>query len=69
MRVFDGQDAGQRDQVAYPLHLLEQFDFRVVLLANLFDPPIVFLDAFVQRFNLSQQGLQGFAQLRAQSHG
>ncbi len=39
-RVFEGQDIRQRDQLTYAFHLLEQCDFRVVLLGHLFDPPI-----------------------------
>jgi hypothetical protein len=67
MRVFDGQNIGQRDQVAYTVHLFEQLHFRVSLSGHLFDPPIVFLNLCVQRFDLSQQRPEGFAQLRVQS--
>src|SRR5215470_12978898 len=70
MRVLDSQYIGGSDQVSHTLHLLEQRRFRIRLLGHFFDPPIVFLDAFIYRFHLSQQRLQGFPQPLAQStHG
>src|SRR5215472_8262597 len=65
MRVLDGQHVGRGDQVSYTLHLFEQLRFRISLFGHFFNPPIVFLDAFVQRFHLLHQRLQGFAQSRA----
>lgn len=65
IRTFDNQDITQGDQLSYSLHLLEKCDFRVVLLGDLFDPSIVFLDTLVERFDFSQQRLHGLPQLRA----
>jgi len=67
MRVFDRQHIRQRDQIAYSFHLFEQFGLRICLFGYFFDPPIVFLNSLVQRFDLSKQRLQNLAQLRAQS--
>ena len=46
-RGKDGQYLGRSDQVSHTLHLLEQCRFRIRLLRHLFNPLIVFLDAFV----------------------
>src|SRR3974390_3256424 len=70
MWVLDGQHIGRGDDVAHALHLLEQRRFRILLLGHLFNPPIVFLNTVVQRFDLSQQWIQRFAQSCARSiHG
>src|SRR5262249_10989970 len=67
MWVLEGQHIGRGDEVAHTLHLFEQRRLRIRLFGHLCNPPIVFLDAFVERFHLSQQRLQGLAQFRAQS--
>jgi len=48
MWVFDRQHIRQRDQIAYPFHLFEQFRLRIRLPGYFFDPPIVFLNSFIQ---------------------
>ena len=45
--------------------VIEQLRFRIRLFGHFFNSPIVFLDAFVQRFHLLHQRLQGFPQSRA----
>jgi len=63
MWLFDRQHVRERDQVSYPFHLFEQFGFRMLLAGYFFDPPIVFLNALIQRFDLLKQRLQNLAQL------
>src|SRR5215831_4274389 len=46
MRVLDGQHVGRGDQVSYPLHLFKERCFRIPLLGDFCEPPIVFLDPF-----------------------
>src|SRR5262249_32867694 len=69
IRVFYGEDIGQRDLCSHSLHLLGQRHLRVTLLGDFLHPLVVFLDALVQRFDFSKQRLQHLAQLGAQSRG
>src|ERR1700690_1869979 len=42
VRIFQGQQEGQRDQRAYTLDLFQQRHLRVTLLCKLFDPLVIF---------------------------
>jgi hypothetical protein len=57
MGVFDGQEISQCNQASDALHLLQQLDFRVRIFGHFFDPAIVFLNMFVQRFDLATTAL------------
>jgi hypothetical protein len=65
VRVFYRQDIGQRDLRSYTLHLLQQGHFRVYFFGDFLHPFVVFLDAFVQRFDFCKQRLQNIPQLCA----
>src|SRR5882724_2013231 len=67
--VFYLQDIRQRDLRSYTLHLLQQGHFRVHFLGDFLHPPVVFLDALVQRFDFFEQRLQNIPQLCAQFSG
>ena len=63
MRVIQSQNVGQCNQRPDSFDLFQSSDRGIDFFRDLLDPLVVFGDAFIQRFDFSQQRIQSFPQL------
>jgi hypothetical protein len=66
LRIFPGQQVGERDQRAHSLHLSQSRHLRITFLRQRFGPFVALNDAFTQRLDRGQQRLQCALQFRTQ---